>query len=86
VLEAGGQDRQLVTLDAPVTGLVPYRDGLLAAAEAGCWLIDGLDRAVPRISALMPWRDGRPQALCADAAGHLWACQGAADGRRRVGR
>jgi hypothetical protein len=73
VLDATG-DRELVALDAPLTGLALWQDGLLAASGEGWWLIDHLDAATPRIGPLQPWPGARPVALCNDAAGGLWMC------------
>ena len=88
VIDAAG-DRELVTLDAPLTGLVLWQDGLLAASADGWCLIDGLD-GVPRAGPLQPWPGARPVALCNGPAGDLWACAAAMDGgsgpRWQVGR
>ncbi len=88
VLDAAG-DRELVTLDAPLSGLALWQDGLMAASADGWWLIDRLAEAAPRVGPLQPWPDERPVALCNDPTGGLWGCVpdagGEAGPRWRVG-
>ena len=78
VFDAAG-DRELVTLDAPLTGLALWQDGLLAACADGWWQIDSLDGAAPRVGPLQPWPGARPVALCNGPAGDLWMCVPSSD-------
>lgn len=80
----GRQDRELAVLDAPLTGLLVHAGRLLAACEAGYWLLDELAGARARVSPLHAWPGAAPTALCTAPDGSVWTCQPAGAAHWRV--
>src|SRR5690606_30508921 len=62
------EDRELVQLDSPVTGMLVRRDSLLLLQEQGACTLS-MD-AEKRTS--IPWPVGVVQALCEDADENVW--------------
>jgi IclR family acetate operon transcriptional repressor len=84
----GATDRELLALDAPVTGLaLAGADALWVACAAGVQRIalQG-DPWQPEPAGLLPWQCAEPTALCADATGQLWVCLPEREGGWSVAR
>ena len=80
----GRQDRELAVFDAPLTGLLVHAGRLLAACEAGYWLLDELAGARARVGTLQLWPGAAPTALCTAPDGSVWTCQPAGAARWQV--
>lgn len=75
------EDRELLQLDSPVTGMLVRRDSLLLLQEQGaCTLSMDAEERTP-----IPWPAGVVQALCEDADANVW-CAMETVGGSAVGR
>ncbi|MEY2952282.1 MAG: hypothetical protein RLZZ401_369 [Pseudomonadota bacterium] len=77
-----GSDAQLISLDAPVTGLLLHRDEVWVVHDKGVtrWSPDG------RVSALPGWPAESPHALCHGEDRVLWAVKATIDQGSLIGQ
>jgi IclR family transcriptional regulator, acetate operon repressor len=81
----GQLDEELLKVDQPILGLALFGQDVLLVSFAQGYIMIEKPAAKHKISAMIPWPEGRPTALTTNASGKLFACLPFGEKRYRVG-